>query len=34
MCLSEVKHADISEAFKSISEYLEDLLNIENIYFE
>ena len=32
--LSNVKQAEIIEAFKSISRYLADLLNIDNPYFE
>ena len=32
--LSEVKPAEIIEAFKSTSRYLDDLLNIDNPYFE
>ena len=32
--LSDVKQAEITEAFKSISRYLDDLLNIDNPYFE
>ena len=32
--LSEVKQAKIIEAFKSTSRYLDDLLNIDNPYFE
>ena len=32
--LSEVKQAEIIEAFKSTSKYLDDLLNIDNPYFE
>ena len=32
--LSDVKHAEIIEAFKSTSRYLDDLLNIYNPYFE
>ena len=32
--LSDVKQAEIIEAFKSTSGYLDDLLNIENPYFE
>ena len=32
--LSDVKQAEIIEAFKSISRYLDDLLNIDNPYFE
>ena len=32
--LSRENHADIIEAFNSTSRYLDDLLNIDNIYFE
>ena len=32
--LSVVKQAEIIEAFKSTSTYLDDLLNIDNPYFE
>ena len=32
--LSDVKQAEIIEAFKSTSRYLDDLLNIDNPYFE
>ena len=32
--LSDVKQADIIETFKSTSRYLDDLLNIDNPYFE
>ena len=32
--LSEVKQAEIIGAFKSTSRYLDDLLNIDNPYFE
>ena len=32
--LSDVKQAEITEAFKSTSGYLDDLLNIDNPYFE
>ena len=32
--LSDVKQAEIVEAFKSTSRYLDDLLNIDNLYFE
>ena len=32
--LSDVKQAEIIEAFKSTSRYLDDLLNIDNLYFE
>ena len=32
--LSRENHADIIEAFNSTSRYLDDLLNIDNIYFD
>ena len=32
--VSDVKQAEIEEAFKSTSRYLDDLLNIDNPYFE
>ena len=32
--MSDVKQAEIIEAFKSTSRYLDDLLNIDNPYFE
>ena len=32
--LSDVKQAEIIESFKSTSRYLDDLLNIDNPYFE
>ena len=32
--LSDVKQAEFIEAFKSTSRYLDDLLNIDNPYFE
>ena len=32
--LSDVKQAEIIEVFKSTSTYLDDLLNIDNPYFE
>ena len=32
--LSDVKQAEIIEAFKSTSRYLDDLLNVDNPYFE
>ena len=32
--LSDVKQAEIIEAFKSTSRYLDDLLNIDSLYFE
>ena len=34
MSLSDVKQAEIIKAFKSTSRYLDDLLNIDNPYFE
>ena len=34
MSLSDVNQAEIIEAFKSTSRYLDDLLNIDNPYFE
>ena len=34
MSLSDVKQAEIIEAFKSTARYLDDLLNIDNPYFE
>ena len=34
MSLSDVKQAEIIEALKSTSRYLDDLLNIDNPYFE
>ena len=34
MSLSDVKQAEIIEAFKSTSRYLDDLLNIDNPFFE
>ena len=32
--LSDVKQPEIMEAFKSTSRYIDDLLNIDNPYFE
>ena len=32
--LSDAKQAEIIEAFKSTSRYLDDLLNIDNPYFK
>ena len=32
--LSDVKQAEIIEAFKPAARYLDDLLNIDNPYFE
>ena len=34
MSLSDDKQADIIDAFKSTSRYLDDILNINNIYFD
>ena len=34
LCLSDNYQTDIIEAFNSISKYLDDLLNIDNPYFE
>ena len=34
MSLSSLKQAEIIEAFKSTSRYLDSLLNIDNPYFE
>ena len=34
MSLSDVKQAEIIEAFKSTSRYQDDLLSIDNLYFE
>ena len=34
LSLSDNNQTDIIEAFKSISRYLDDLLNIDNPYFE
>ena len=34
MSLSDVNQAKIIETFKSTSRYLDDLLNIDNPYFE
>ena len=34
LCLSDNNHTDIIEAFNSTSIYLDDLLNIDNPYFE
>ena len=33
-CLSDNNHTDIIESFNSTSRYLDDLLNIDNPYFE
>ena len=34
MSLSDDKHADIVDAFNTTSRYLDDILNINNVYFE
>ena len=34
LCLSEDNVSDIIEAFNSISRYLDDLLNIDNNFFD
>ena len=34
MSLSDDTQADVVEAFNSTSRYLDDLLNIDNLYFE
>ena len=34
MCLSDGKQADIIEAFNNTSIYLDDILNINNFYFD
>ena len=34
MSLSDVKQADVIEAFNTISRYLDDILNINNVYFD
>ena len=34
MSLSDIKQPDIIEAFKTTSIYLDDILNINNIYFD
>ena len=34
MSLFEEKHSEVIEAFSSTSRYLDDLLNIDNIYFD
>ena len=32
--LSDDKHADIIDAFNTTSRYLDDILNINNVYFD
>ena len=34
MSLSDDKQADIIDTFKAISRYLDDILNINNVYFD
>ena len=34
LSLSDINHADVVEAFNSISRYLDDLLNTDNTYFK
>ena len=34
MSLSDAKQADIIDAFNTISRYLDDILNINNVYFD
>ena len=34
MPLSDDKQADIIDAFKTTSRYLDDILNINNVYFD
>ena len=34
MSLSHDKHADVIDAFNTISRYLDDILNIYNVYFD
>ena len=34
MSLSDDKHADIIDAFNTTSRYFEDILNIDNVYFD
>ena len=34
MSLSDVKQTDIIEAFNTTSRYLDDILNINNVYFD
>ena len=34
MSLSGDKHADIIDAFNTTSRYLDDILNINNVYFD
>ena len=34
MSLPDDKHADIIDAFNTTSSYLDDILNIDNVYFD
>ena len=34
MCLSDDKHSDVIDAFNTTSRYLDDILNINNVYFD
>ena len=34
MSLSHVKQADVIDAFNTTSRYLDDILNINNVYFD
>ena len=34
MSLSDVKQADVIDAFNTTSRYLDDILNIHNVYFD
>ena len=34
MSLSDDKHADVIDAFNTTSRYLDDILNINNVYFD
>ena len=34
MSLCDVKHADVIFAFNTTSRYLDDILNIDNVYFD
>ena len=34
MCLSDVKKADIIDAFNTTSRYLDDMININSVYYD
>ena len=34
MSLSDDKQADVNDAFNTTSRYLDDILNINNVYFD